>query len=585
MSQNKRSSRAKPPSLTTNNSGSPLVVSQANKGKKSSTKDNCLQNSPVVKKDNMGIDWIQCDHCSRWDFQDNAPLKDINSPSQLSTFSYKCNQCVLLENITLLESRLADTEKTLIEYNSLIKALQVSCHSQNESINALNSNSEKTIIELKTEIEQLSKANQSLNSRLSNVEELKTIPSTISAIKKELADEITSSKSTLTPEQIQVASNELEEIKKRKLNLIISGLPEKGTEDLSNFIKFANDYHDLPNELTNLDIINVERIGNNSPNFKFPRLLRIKFSTQLSRRRILLMHRCKKPGLVYPQIFSRPDLTRRQELNDKQLREKWTVMGKDNFKISQGKIVPRSSITDVSNSTSSKEERPTTSSTKTFVNSSFHSSDISKILQRPIVSTSRTNSIHNRPLPSPSPFGQSADDCASVLRNRVTNEPPSSKLLSTPRGPSLSSKPKVPGSEETLFSAKPSLLNPGAPSLEKIYEEDPQLNNTARLNYLPEGPGISNPSVPRSTADIPIKSSGKESEPCLNPTVTHSSVDCVSLSPKIIVPLLTERAMREQSTPTMLTSDSSEFPPLSHTSLSTSKDCSTSSVLDHTNSI
>ena len=75
-------------------------------------------------------------------------------------------------------------------------------------------------------------------------------------------------------------------------------------------------------------------------NHNFPRLFRVKIGSQQARRQILIMHRTKKDGL-YPAIFVRPDLTRLQEAADKILRDRLASAGKDRFKISNGKIIPR----------------------------------------------------------------------------------------------------------------------------------------------------------------------------------------------------------------------------------------------------
>ena len=50
------------------------------------------------------------------------------------------------------------------------------------------------------------------------------------------------------------------EITKRKLNIIISGLPE-ANNDVEDFLFFANTYHNLPAALTSDDIKHTERLG------------------------------------------------------------------------------------------------------------------------------------------------------------------------------------------------------------------------------------------------------------------------------------------------------------------------------------
>ena len=70
------------------------------------------------------------------------------------------------------------------------------------------------------------------------------------------------------------------------------------------------------------------------------RMVRIKFSNA-TRRRAVLTTGFIKAGENEPQLYTRPDLTIAQQALDKKLRGELNVAGKDKFKISRGKIVPR----------------------------------------------------------------------------------------------------------------------------------------------------------------------------------------------------------------------------------------------------
>src|SRR5206468_3043388 len=137
--------------------------------------------------------------------------------------------------------------------------------------------------------------NKLLRSKLLDAEDLARNPPAVAVLRRELLEEIEKSSSILSAEQVSLATTEIEEIRKRKLNLIISGLPEHNADDIVNFLKFANNHHYLPSPLTREAISGAERVGKPGPATR-PRLLRLKFATQSVRRQTLIMHRNIKPG-------------------------------------------------------------------------------------------------------------------------------------------------------------------------------------------------------------------------------------------------------------------------------------------------
>ena len=58
------------------------------------------------------------------------------------------------------------------------------------------------------------------------------------------------------------------------------------------------------------------------------------------RRNLLTMRPNERPGNSQC-IYIRPDLTKAQIEIDKKLKAEWAIMGKDNFMIKKGRIVPR----------------------------------------------------------------------------------------------------------------------------------------------------------------------------------------------------------------------------------------------------
>ena len=144
-----------------------------------------------------------------------------------------------------------------------------------------------------------------------------------------------------TPQQIKITTDEIFQIKKKKLNVIISGLREKDNE-IENFVKAANGCFNLNRKLCQEDIIRADRLGQKNFQVIKPRLLCIQVQNMEIKRDILEMW--KKPKEIYQQIekiFIRPDLTKNQIEKDKKLREELKILGKDKFVISRGKIIPR----------------------------------------------------------------------------------------------------------------------------------------------------------------------------------------------------------------------------------------------------
>ena len=164
---------------------------------------------------------------------------------------------------------------------------------------------------------------------------------------------------SLSSRQLKQAVDETQEIEKRKLNLIIAGLPEgNSSSDLDDFIHHVTL---SGGSLASDDVISCERLGKPSGR---PRLLRVKFHSGQKRRTILIMKsKTDMPALSLP-IFVRPDLTMAQQDADKKLRDDLKAAGKDKFMIRRGIIVPRisSSVMQPLSSINGSYNAPLTSS-------------------------------------------------------------------------------------------------------------------------------------------------------------------------------------------------------------------------------
>ena len=135
--------------------------------------------------------------------------------------------------------------------------------------------------------------------------------------------------------------SERAEMDKLKMNLVISGIAE---------LVPNNDNADkeavttlLEEELNiTLDLSSTERIGNSTDQ---TRLLRLKFATQRSRKEVLskaVQLRNSATDHTKNNVYVRPDLTRKQQLESKNLRDLLRKTRADNpgqtYKISKNKI-------------------------------------------------------------------------------------------------------------------------------------------------------------------------------------------------------------------------------------------------------
>jgi len=116
----------------------------------------------------------------------------------------------------------------------------------------------------------------------------------------------------------------------RKLNLIISGFPERD-EDAKDLIEYVKS--NCGTWLQQDNILKTERLGRP---FGQTRLLRVQFDSKLKRRSVLKMRPINSDESS-PKVYARPDLTKAQQVVDKELRDDLKSAGKDKFYINEGK--------------------------------------------------------------------------------------------------------------------------------------------------------------------------------------------------------------------------------------------------------
>jgi hypothetical protein len=148
---------------------------------------------------------------------------------------FSCRACRAEERIAKLENQLKKLEATAA-------ATKNTAENRNESW-----------AEVVKQAKEVKECTEKANAAERKVTELQTEMHRI--------QEIAGQRSTgLTTEQLRQAADEMSEIEKRKLNLIVSGFSEQGN-DLEEFILFVNNGHDLPQSVEAKDIVAMERIG------------------------------------------------------------------------------------------------------------------------------------------------------------------------------------------------------------------------------------------------------------------------------------------------------------------------------------
>ena len=140
--------------------------------------------------------------------------------------------------------------------------------------------------------------------------------------------EAKSNLSRVVRDEVKEEVSEQKQIEALKMNLVITGLPEK--QDPQTEIQEVKTLFEKELNLT-ADINKTERIG--KPRENEPRLLRITFTTMRSRREVLVNSinlRNSVNKTVREKIFVRPDMTENQRKESKNLRELLRKMKRDN---------------------------------------------------------------------------------------------------------------------------------------------------------------------------------------------------------------------------------------------------------------
>ena len=318
-------------------------------------------------KDQTIQDWLACDTCNSWVA---AEFSAVNSPEKKKFKCYTCNTIQeLTKQVTMLNSEL-----------SLLK----------EELKNEDKNKTTKLQEIELSIE------NKVNNTWAKV--VKDNPS---------SQHGHSEATPLSALQLRAATDEVQDVEKRKMNLIISGLPES-LQDMKNFIDYANKECNLTQPLRKEDILSLERIGTKTTR---PRLSRIKLTCALKRRALLIMRPQPQRSTLVDgsetervdnNIYLRPDLTKTQQDADKVLRNELKEKGKDKYKIHRGVIVLR--------------EAPMPRKKSNAVNYPASAVQPSPSSDEASKNSTESTTIQQANTNGPSPFGHAADAYAASVK-------------------------------------------------------------------------------------------------------------------------------------------------------------------------
>ena len=363
------------------------------------------------------LNWLSCDNCGRWEVYENTPLFRDNikfDNNKISKMSFSCDICVLKQEI----SKLVDDNKALKE------AVEKCSCTMEES----KSSYATAVLKIPSEIKE-------------------ETHKSISILREEFQETVSN---PLSSSQIQQASDELNEIERRKNNVVVSGLIE-GPDDLAEFIKFTNDKHNLTQPFSPNYISSCARLGKKREDSNGKRLLKITLNSTNSKRTLLNLHRFRKQDEHVPEIFVRPDLTKAQLANDKKLREEWQSKGKANFMIRRGSIVPRpgtqqhsENFADMNSQNESTERRKGASDRKSQnikmkkTSTNSHTEEIEAGRSSTVSPITKTHKVGNARLSpvSPSTEEQNTEGANSSMASPSTEAQNTDATRSSPASPS-----------------------------------------------------------------------------------------------------------------------------------------------------
>ena len=296
------------------------MAGRGRQGKKNTAGQEKEKDMAIVddSDENVGIFWLACHHCEGWEIFENSGIPGKYSKEKAKKVKFSRKNCQLqfkldpaCQEISLLNDKVLSLENDLgVNKKSFADAVK---------------NIPEDIISTKATLAAVCNDNAKFREEI-----------TKSFREVQIGFKGPASDTALTASQLQQAAQEVEEISKRKLNLIISGLPERSSDlrDLINFVQLHHSNIEIPKQD---DFVSFDQIGKPLSDGRPCRLLRVRLQSAAVRSRLLYLHTYRTTQSVIPKIYIRPDLTKVQSANDKKLREEWDNAGKIEFKISRGK--------------------------------------------------------------------------------------------------------------------------------------------------------------------------------------------------------------------------------------------------------
>ena len=316
------------------------------------------------------IKTIECENCGKWSH--NACVKvtpEIFELINQHNFRWFCPPCEskslnmsnifvyyqhlqlqhseLIKEVATLRSRLDDREKTITE-NPTTDVKTVCMNIFEENFDRI------TVEKVKECISNNTDKDKDNSTHFPNLLEGNT-PSNVENIEKFINTHVkpaintTISKSDEVSNMLSEMLNEKDQIQKIKLNLVISGIEESGSEqeDIAKVTEI------ITRELKVTPIIEkAERCGKVRPNSDgSPRLLKLKMQNARNRKELLAKAkdlRNSRIETIRNNVYLRPDQTQKQQLDSKNLRDQLRQLRaanpEKNYYIKRGEIQERERV-------------------------------------------------------------------------------------------------------------------------------------------------------------------------------------------------------------------------------------------------
>jgi phosphopantetheine adenylyltransferase len=319
-----------------------LSNSSAAKGRGKQEKlDDCKGCRNKAKKGDIGLICELCNnwyHCACEDVQEEAYKLLKTTPKGIHWYCRACDRGVstILKSLVTIEERQNKAEMEITQIKEDVEQSKKDTESLRKCLTNMEDKIKREINEhTQNQSQKLNMIEESLNAmdkKLENAIEAKLL-----SMKKDVSD--LESKFVSKVVDIKKDVNESIEIDKRKCNIIIHGIKEGSTKTDMEIV------HEVLGTGLKLDATKhteeVHRIGIET-NADKVRPIRVKITSLEGRSEILKRAKNLRESEDFKGVYISPDLTRQQQLQDKELRDKlkqYRQDGETGVKIRNGKII------------------------------------------------------------------------------------------------------------------------------------------------------------------------------------------------------------------------------------------------------